>query len=136
MAGVAIKMKNIFVKTTAILLQFYLFLFYKLFNSVCIGFKRYLRVLGVGFKFLVHKNNVETFVGFSHILFKKFSDEFKIHVTKKQRMLKIESRSFQVLNKQLYELFLLRRPNVFTGKGLRFRREFYFKKEGKKRKKF
>jgi large subunit ribosomal protein L6 len=108
----------------------------KILHSASVGFKKYLRVRGVGYKFVVNERNVEVFAGLSHKIGQDLREEFLINITRKQRMIKVRSRSLQDLTNSLSSMRLLRKPNPFTGKGIRFRKETLIQKEGKKRKTF
>lgn len=105
-------------------------------QAASVGFKKYLRVRGVGYKFVVTEKNVEVFAGLSHRIMKELHDEFLIKITRKQRMIQLRSRSLQGLTNTLSTIRLLRKPNPFTGKGIRYRKENLIQKEGKKRKTF
>jgi len=105
--------------------------------SCAIGFRRYLRVRGVGYKFIYDKPGTLTInVGYSHILSKKFTDEIQIKATRKFKMIRLHSKGLTEVTSLISSLRNLNKPDVYRGKGIRYRYDKRTSKEGKKRRTF
>ncbi len=106
----------------------------KFIKSSDVGFTKYLRVIGVGYKFIEdNPSELQVQVGFTHLLKQPIHPLFKIKSTRKKRMIRVKSISFSELTNSLACLRNKRKPNVFTGKGLRFRKQKVWRKTGKKK---
>lgn len=98
----------------------------KMIKSSFVGFKKYIKVNGVGYKIMLNEENKEELVvqaGLTHFLRQRFHPSLKINFTRKSRMARIRGTSFSVLTNMCSSLRNKRKPNVFTGKGIRFRKE-------------
>lgn len=101
------------------------------------GFKRYLRVRGVGYKFAFEpiSNQVKIAVGLTHLIEHNFPLDIKIKTTRKFRMIKCVSVHLATLTNTLSFLRNQKKPDAYRGKGLRHRKEqFLLQKEVKKKK--
>jgi large subunit ribosomal protein L6 len=110
-----------------------------------VGFKGYLRVRGVGFRFQVESADptlppaesvphLHVSAGLSHPLIVELNPEFKSALTRKFRMLRLRSKGLNSLTQTLSSLRAMRPPDVYKGKGIRYRKDNVAKKEGKKKK--
>jgi len=112
-----------------------------------VGFKGYLRVRGVGYRFAVDEPSaaekaanvaaaptLHVSAGLSHPLVVALNPEFKHALTRKFRMLRLRSKGLNSLTQTLAALRELRPPDVYKGKGIRYRKDNVVKKEGKKKK--
>lgn len=105
--------------------------------AVVIGFKKYLRVRGVGFRFTITSYEFLTIqVGFSHILQATISDLFDFKQSRKFKVLRVRTLYLEKVAGLFSSLKNLSKPNVYTGKGIRYARakEVRLLKEGKKKK--
>jgi ribosomal protein L6P/L9E len=108
----------------------------KFVKSAKVGFKAYLRIIGVGYKFFITENKpmeLKAQGGFTHLLVQNLHPSFTIKFTRKSRMIKLRSSSLSRLTNDLACLRNKSKPNVFTGKGIKFRSQKVFKKSGKKK---
>jgi len=112
-----------------------------------VGFKGYLRVRGVGYRFAVDEPSAEekkaspgagptlhVSAGLSHPLVVPLNPEFKHALTRKFRMLRLRSKGLNSLTQTLASLRAMRPPDVYKGKGIRYRKDNVITKEGKKKK--
>ena len=97
-----------------------------------LGFKKYLRVRGVGYKFALQKNELQVNVGFTHTIKKVLPEEFILKFSRKFKMLRFRSKSLSSLTSVLSDIRSKKKPDVYKGKGIRYRKEILNKKEGKK----
>ena len=112
-----------------------------------VGFKGYVRVRGVGYRFQVEEPTkpqvaadptasptLHVSAGLSHPLSVSLNPEFKYALTRKFRMLRLRSKGLNSLTQTLSSLRSMRPPDVYKGKGIRYRKDNVAKKEGKKKK--
>lgn len=94
------------------------------------GFKKELRVLGVGYRFFVHLNLSVLKLGYSHLLF--FLVPLTIQVRKRGKsVLELFSIQLHSLSETSIHMRGFKLPNVYTGRGIRFRKEKLQLKQGK-----
>ena len=98
-----------------------------------VGFKRYLRVRGVGYYFKINRGILTAKVGYTHILAKKLPVEFHTKFSRKSKVLRFRSKSLSKLTLFLSTLRVLRRPDIYKGKGIRYRRDPIRRKPGKRK---
>jgi len=107
-------------------------------TSVITGYKRVLRVKGVGYKFNLnidyHIVTIE--IGYSYLLQVHFDAEFESILYKKSIELEIKSNNLLQLTTFLSRVRKLRPPDVYKGKGIRYKKDSVRRKEGKKKKSF
>jgi len=99
-----------------------------------VGFKNALRVRGVGYKFSLSSTQLTIQAGYSHILRSKLPDAKSIMINKKSTLFQLKSDNLVVLNTFLSSIRNLHKPDVYKGKGIRYRKDLVRKKEGKKKK--
>ena len=112
-----------------------------------VGFKGYVRVRGVGFRFQVDTPTkpelaanpaagptLHVSAGLSHPLVVPLNPEYTFALTRKFRMLRLRSKGLNSLTQTLSSLRAMRPPDVYKGKGIRYRKDNVAKKEGKKKK--
>jgi ribosomal protein L6P/L9E len=95
-------------------------------KSSFVGFKKYIKVNGVGYKITLSEENKEELIvhaGFTHLLKQVYHPSLNIKFTRKSRMARIRGASLSILTNTCSSLRNKRKPNVFTGKGIRFRKE-------------
>jgi len=99
-----------------------------------VGFKNALRVRGVGYKFSLSSTQLIIHAGYSHILRSKLPNVHSIRTNKKSTLFELKSDNLIKLNTFLSRIRNLHKPDVYKGKGIRYRRDVVRKKEGKKKK--
>jgi large subunit ribosomal protein L6 len=99
-----------------------------------VGFKNALRVRGVGYKFSLSATQLIIQAGYSHILRSKLPIVQSIMTNKKSTLFQLKSDNLVQLNTFLSSIRNLHKPDVYKGKGIRYRKDFVRKKEGKKKK--
>jgi large subunit ribosomal protein L6 len=99
------------------------------------GFKRFLRVRGVGYKFELQQTLLKVNVGFTHVLTKNVPSEFVVKFSRKFKVIRFRSKSLNMLTGILSALHALRKPDAYKGKGIRYKGEITHLKPGKDRKK-
>lgn len=72
--------------------------------------------------------------GLSHPLFIDVHPEFKTAVTRKFRMIRFRSKGLNSMTQMMATLRSMRKPDVYKGKGIRYRNDPTITKEGKKKK--
>jgi len=108
----------------------------RMFVGINPGYKKYLRVKGVGYRFEINNVNhiLSAKVGWSHLLSKKIPSEFKITFSRKSKAIRLRSRSLNLLTGLLAYLRRKRQPDVYKGKGIRYRKDTIKLRIGKKKK--
>lgn len=103
-----------------------------------IGFKKYLRVRGVGYNFKWNQeiNLLSVTVGHTHPTTIVLPNEFLLKFSRKSKMVRLRSKSLNKLTSILSTLRSQRKPDVYKGKGIRYNRDSVIRKEGKKKKTF
>lgn len=99
-----------------------------------VGFKNFLRVRGVGYKFQIIFNRMTVQAGHSHLLEIKMPYLQSLSLNKKSTFLRLKSSDVASLTNFLSSVRNLRQPDVYKGKGIRYRKDFVLRKEGKKKK--
>lgn len=105
-----------------------------------VGFKNALRVRGVGYKFSISSTQLTIQAGYSHILRSRLPFSTKgpnlqsIMTNKKSTLFQLKSENLVQLNTFLSSIRNLHKPDVYKGKGIRYRRDVVRRKEGKKKK--
>ena len=98
------------------------------------GFKIILELNGVGFK-MIKENNLLTFdLGFSHKVYYNIPNDLKIEI-KKNKFLKIFGIVLNYVTQTAFRIKFLKKPDIYKGKGFRYRKELLILKQGKKNKK-
>ena len=99
-----------------------------------VGFKSFLRVRGVGYRFQLLAKKLIINVGYSHNLQIKLPLKQKFILNKKSTFLRGKSSNLAKLSNFLAFVRRLRQPDVYKGKGIRYRKDPTRLKEGKKKK--
>jgi large subunit ribosomal protein L6 len=94
-------------------------------TSAITGYKRTLRVKGVGYKFNLNMDHhiVTVEVGYSYFLQACFDTEFDPTLHKKSIELEVQSNNLLRLTTFLSKIRKLRPPDVYKGKGIRYRKD-------------
>lgn len=99
-----------------------------------VGYKNFLRVRGVGYRFQLISKTLIINVGYSHSLQIKLPLKHKFILNKKSNFLRVKSSSLAKLSNFLAFVRNLRQPDVYKGKGIRYKKDPIRLKEGKKKK--
>ena len=99
-----------------------------------VGFKSFLRVRGVGYRFQLLSKKLIINVGYSHSLQIKLPVKHQFLLNKKSTFLRGKSSNLAKLSNFLAFVRRLRQPDVYKGKGIRYRKDPIRLKEGKKKK--
>ena len=101
-------------------------------KGVTDGFKRELDITGVGYRAAVQGNTLKLNLGYSHDV--DFDIPAGVTVTTpKQTEIIVEGSDPQLVGQVAANIRDWRRPEPYKGKGIRYRGEFIFRKEGKKK---
>ena len=103
-----------------------------LVTGVTDGFKKELEINGVGYRALVQGNILKLSLGFSHDIDLKIPSDVKITCAKPTEIV-IEGIDQQVVGQVAAEIRNWRKPEPYKGKGIRYKGEYIFAKEGKKK---
>ena len=106
----------------------------QLIISTSVGFKNFLKIRGIGYKFKISQTELTIEAGYSHLLYTKIP-LFKSFLTnKKTTLLRGQASNLVSLNTFFAATRSLRQPDVYKGKGIRYKKDFSRRKEGKKKK--
>ena len=99
-----------------------------------VGFKKYLRVRGVGYKFELLRTNLLTAkVGYTHLVKKQLPSEFSTNFSRKAKVVRFRSKSLTKITCLLSRIRAMRLPDVYKGKGIRYKRDPIKRKPGKRK---
>ncbi len=103
-----------------------------LVTGVTEGFKRELEIQGVGYRAAVNGTTLKLNLGYSHDV--DFQAPEGVTVTApKQTEIVVEGIDEQLVGQVAANIREWRKPEPYKGKGLRYKGEFIFRKEGKKK---
>jgi large subunit ribosomal protein L6 len=91
----------------------------------------------VGYKFEISPLKITTSVGYSHLLSQKWplvSSLRSRSLNKKATQISFQGSDLSNLNLYAATIRNFRQPDVYKGKGLRYKNDFIKRKEGKKKK--
>lgn len=103
-----------------------------LVTGVTVGFKKELELNGIGYRASLQGNVLKLMLGYSHdVLFDVPSD---VTVTvPKQTQIIVEGIDSQRVGQIAAEIRAWRKPEPYKGKGIKYKDEYIFRKEGKKK---
>ncbi|MDF1857112.1 50S ribosomal protein L6 [Pseudooceanicola sp.] len=103
-----------------------------LVQGVSAGFKRELEINGVGYRAQAQGNNLKLNLGYSHEV--AFQVPAGITVTTpKPTEVVVEGTDAQLVGQVAANIREWRRPEPYKGKGIKYKDEYIFRKEGKKK---
>ncbi len=103
-----------------------------LVTGVTTGFKKEMEIQGVGYRAAVQGNILKLSLGFSHEV--NFEVPKGVTVTTpKQTEIVVEGMDEQQVGQVAANIREWRQPEPYKGKGIRYKGEFVFRKEGKKK---
>ena len=103
-----------------------------LVTGVTEGFSKELEINGVGYRAAIQGNLLKLSLGYSHDVDFKIPDNVKITCAKPTEI-KIEGIDQQVVGEVAAKIRGWRKPEPYKGKGIRYKGEYIFAKEGKKK---
>lgn len=101
-----------------------------------VGIKKYLLVRGVGYKFIKKDKYLILQVGYSHKINVLIPSFIKTKVNKKSTKIKFIGNNISFVTGLLSSIRRFKKPDVYKGKGIRYRKDNVMRKEGKKKKSF
>ena len=99
-------------------------------NGVNSGFEKKLEIEGIGFKAQIQGNELVLNLGFSHQVFFKIPDGIKIEVLK--NTIAGSGISKELVGQTAANIRVLKKPEPYKGKGIRYEGEIIKRKAGKK----
>ena len=96
------------------------------------GFKKELEIQGVGYRAAMTGNTLKLNLGLSHDV-DYVAPEGVTVTAPKQTVIVVEGIDEQVVGQVAAEIRAWRKPEPYKGKGIRYKGEFVFRKEGKKK---
>ena len=96
------------------------------------GYKKTLEINGVGYKAQMKGNNIQLSLGFSHDINYEAPEGVKIETTTPTEVI-ISGIDKQKVGQVAAEIRSYRPPEPYKGKGVKYKDEFIFRKEGKKK---
>jgi large subunit ribosomal protein L6 len=100
--------------------------------GVSTGFKKELEIQGVGYRAAMVGKNLQLQLGFSHeVIFEV--PEGVVVAAPKQTEISVEGIDQQLVGQVAANIRAWKKPEPYKGKGIRYKGEFVFRKEGKKK---
>ena len=103
-----------------------------LVTGVSEGFKRELELVGVGYRAQMQGKAIQLSLGYSHPVVYEAPEGVTLSVNKTTEVT-VEGIDQQVVGEVAAEIRNWRRPEPYKGKGIRYKGEYIFRKEGKKK---
>ena len=101
-------------------------------DGVSTGFKKEMELVGVGYRAQVQSKDLKLSLGYSHDVIFAIPDSVTI-TTPKPTEIVIEGIDQQVVGQVAANIREWRSPEPYKGKGIRYKDEYIFRKEGKKK---
>ncbi len=103
-----------------------------LVQGVTVGFKKEMEIQGVGYRAAMVGKNLQLQLGFSHeVIFEV--PEGVVVAAPKQTEISVEGIDQQLVGQVAANIRAWKKPEPYKGKGIRYKGEFVFRKEGKKK---
>ena len=103
-----------------------------LVTGVTIGFRKDMEIQGVGYRAAMQGKNLQLQLGFSHEVIFEVPDGVTV-ATPKQTEITVEGIDQQLVGQVAANIREWKKPEPYKGKGIRYKGEFVFRKEGKKK---
>ena len=101
-------------------------------KGVSEGFTKTLELNGTGYRASVSGTKLKLQLGYSHDIEYEIPEEVKIECPK-QNIIKLNSYNKDTLGAVAAKIRSYRKPEPFKGKGIKYKNEYIFRKEGKKK---
>ncbi len=95
------------------------------------GYERVLEIVGVGYRAEMDGKNLVINVGFSHPVVLEPPEGINFDVEMKARQIKVSGYDKQVVGQVAADIRMLRPPEPYKGKGIRYQGEYVRRKPGK-----
>jgi large subunit ribosomal protein L6 len=103
-----------------------------LVTGVTVGFKKEMEIQGVGYRAAMKGKDLQLQLGFSHeVVFEV--PEGVVVASPKQTEISVEGIDQQLVGQVAANIRAWKKPEPYKGKGIRYKGEFVFRKEGKKK---
>ena len=103
-----------------------------LVQGVTGGFKKELEINGIGYRAALQGKVLKLSLGYSHDVLFDIPDDVTITVPKNTEVV-VEGIDQQVVGQVAANIRAWRKPEPYKGKGIKYKDEFIFRKEGKKK---
>lgn len=103
-----------------------------LVTGVTAGFKKELEIKGVGYRAQLQGNVLKLNLGLSHVVDFQVPDGVTVTVPKQTEII-VEGEDQQLVGQVAANIREWRRPEPYKGKGIMYKGEYIFRKEGKKK---
>jgi len=103
-----------------------------LVQGVTSGFKKELEINGIGYRAALQGNVLKLSLGYSHDVLFDIPEGVTITVPKNTEVV-VEGSDQQVVGQVAANIREWRKPEPYKGKGIKYKDEFIFRKEGKKK---
>ena len=103
-----------------------------LVTGVTAGFKKEMEIQGVGYRAAMAGKNLQLQLGFSHEVLFEVPEGVTV-AAPKQTEIVVEGIDQQLVGQVAANIRAWRKPEPYKGKGIRYKGEFVFRKEGKKK---
>lgn len=107
-------------------------LIHNLIEGVTVGFVKRLEIKGVGYRAMLKGKNLQLALGLSHDVLYPVPDGIEIKCPS-QTEIEISGIDKQRVGQVAAEIRAYRPPEPYKGKGIRYKDEYVFRKEGKKK---
>jgi large subunit ribosomal protein L6 len=101
-------------------------------RGVTEGFKKDLEIVGVGYKAALAGRVLKLSLGYSHDVEYAIPDGIDVRCAKPTEI-EVSGTDYQRVGQVAAEIRDWRRPEPYKGKGIRYKGEYIFRKEGKKK---
>ena len=103
-----------------------------LVTGVTTGFRKEMEIQGVGYRAAMKGRDLQLQLGFSHEVVFKVPEGVTV-VSPKQTEISVEGIDQQLVGQVAANIRAWKKPEPYKGKGIRYKGEFVFRKEGKKK---
>jgi large subunit ribosomal protein L6 len=103
-----------------------------LVTGVSVGFKKELEINGVGYRATMQGNTLKLALGYSHDVNFEVPDGVTVTAPKQTQII-VEGTDSQLVGQVAANIREWRKPEPYKGKGIKYKDEYIFRKEGKKK---
>jgi len=103
-----------------------------LVTGVTTGFRKEMEIQGVGYRAAMKGKDLQLQLGFSHEVLFKVPEGVTV-ASPKQTEISVEGIDQQLVGQVAANIRAWKKPEPYKGKGIRYKGEFVFRKEGKKK---
>ena len=103
-----------------------------LVTGVTVGFRKDMEIQGVGYRAAMRGKDLQLQLGFSHEVIFEVPEGVTV-ASPKQTEISVEGIDQQLVGQVAANIRAWKKPEPYKGKGIRYKGEFVFRKEGKKK---